>query len=342
MKLGTVWPAALAAVSLLMPSTSGARTEREAPELAALFEREHLTGTVVMLDPPTDTLHIANAVRARERFVPASTFKIPNSLIGPDVGAVASIDEVLPSGGKPQRFNHSEHDMNLRDAIKASNVPVYRELARGIGLERMHEGLLRIGYGNMETGDVVDRFWLDEPLAIRAIEQVEFLRRLAEERLPLKKDAIAAVKAITLLDRTYSYALHGKTAWYWPDGRRRTGRVVGRAGCGRECLRAAGACSTSAAAALTLKMRASSITALTLYEAHYPRLPDLRSARRLAGTCTTFCRCGKQSFLVRGQIQSQCRERRSGQEGNGEEETAQGDGARRQYAQVERLHREIH
>ncbi len=227
MKLRSLWLIAAAAVSLLMPSASGARTQREAPELAAIFKREGLTGTFVMLDPGTDTLHVANAAHARERFVPASTFKITNSLIGLDAGAMASIDEVLPYGGKPQRFKHWEQDMNLRDAIKVSNVPVYRELARRIGIERMREGLRRIGYGNMETGDVVDRFWLDGPLAISAVEQVEFLQRLAEDRLPVKKEAMAAVKAITLLEKTDAYALHGKTGWYWPENGQQVGWWVG-------------------------------------------------------------------------------------------------------------------
>ena len=69
--------------------------------------------------------------------------------------------------------------MGLRDAIKMSNVPIYQELARRIGLERMREGVKKLGYGNMEIGSVVDRFWLAGPLAISAVEQTDFLRRLA-------------------------------------------------------------------------------------------------------------------------------------------------------------------
>ena len=71
--------------------------------------------------------------------------KVANSLIGLSTGAVRSADEVLPYGGKPQRFKAWEHDMSLRDAIKASNVPVYQELARRIGLERMRANVSRLG-----------------------------------------------------------------------------------------------------------------------------------------------------------------------------------------------------
>jgi beta-lactamase class D len=201
----------------LPPLALSARTEREMPELAAIFEREGITGTFVMLDPATDTLHVAGAERARQRFMPASTFKITNALIGLDRGAVQNVDEVLPYGGKPQRIKSWEKDMSLRDGIKVSNVPVFQELARRIELEPMREALRRLGYGNMETGDVVDRFWLDGPLAISAIEQVEFLARLASGTLPVKREAMAAVQEITLLEKMDSYTLHGKTGWYWPD-----------------------------------------------------------------------------------------------------------------------------
>jgi beta-lactamase class D len=218
----------VAVVIALVASTSHARTKREAPELAALFEREGLTGTFVMLDSVTETLVIANSARAHERFMPASTFKIVNTLIGLDVGAVQNVDEVLPYGGKPQRLKQWEQDMNLRDAIKVSNVPVYQELARRIGLERMREGVRRLGYGNMEIGSVVDRFWLDGPLAISAVEQVEFLHSLADERLPVKKEATTGAKEITLVEKTGAYQLHAKTGWYWPnEGGQQVGWWVG-------------------------------------------------------------------------------------------------------------------
>ena len=133
---------------------------------------------------------------------PASTFKIANSLIGLDVGAVKNVDEVLPYGGKPQRIKEWERDMGLRDAIKMSNVPIYQELARRIGIERMREGVKKLGYGNMEIGNVVDRFWLDGPLAISAVEQTEFLHRLINGSLPINPEAVRAVKEITFLEKT--------------------------------------------------------------------------------------------------------------------------------------------
>jgi len=186
-------------------------------------------GTFVLFDREADTMFGWDEARAKQRFTPASTFKIANSLIGLDVGAVKGVDEVLPYGGGPQRLKHWEQDMNLRDAIKASNVPVYQELARRIGLERIRDGVKKFGYGNMEIGHVADRFWLEGPLAISAVEQTEYLGRLINGTLPVSAEAVRVVKEITSLEKTDSYELHGKTGWHWPEnGGRQIGWWVGR------------------------------------------------------------------------------------------------------------------
>jgi beta-lactamase class D len=190
-----------------------ARTYQEVPELAKCFQDKGVVGTFVLFDVATDTMFVSDEARAQKRFTPASTFKIANSLIGLDVTAVKSVDEVLPYGGKPQRIKEWERDMGLREAIKMSNVPIYQELARRIGIERMREGVRKLGYGNMEIGSVVDRFWLDGPLAISAVEQAEFLNRIVIGSLPIKAEAVRAVKEITLLEKNDTYELHGKTGW---------------------------------------------------------------------------------------------------------------------------------
>jgi beta-lactamase class D len=217
-----------AALLLLLGLSQGvcARSFQEVSELTAIFQREKLNGTFVLLDLANQTAFLSNKARAEKRFIPASTFKIANSLLGLDTGAVKSVDEVLPYGGKPQRLKAWERDMNLRDAIKASNVPIYQELARRIGFERMRAGLKKLAYGNMEIGDVVDRFWLDGPLAISAVEQTEFLGRLVEGKLPVSAEATRAVKEITLLEKTETYELHGKTGWHF-DTRQQIGWWVG-------------------------------------------------------------------------------------------------------------------
>lgn len=186
---------------------------REFPAWAEAFKAAGVEGTFVVLDAQTGISSVHNAKRAAIRYIPASTFKIPNTLLGLETGAVSSVDEVLPFGGGPQFMPSWERDMSLREAIKISNVPIYRELARRIGLERMRLELKKLNYGNGEIGEVVDRFWLDGPLAISAMEQTDFLSRLAADNLPCEKANMAAVREMTLLEKTDTLELHGKTGW---------------------------------------------------------------------------------------------------------------------------------
>jgi beta-lactamase class D len=187
--------------------------QEERPELARFFAAENVTGTFVLHDARAGIVRVYDPARAARRFVPASTFKILNSLIGLETRAVANVDEVVPYGGRPQRLKAWEKDMPLREAIRVSNVPVYQELARRIGLARMAETVRKFDYGNGEIGSVIDRFWLDGPLAISALEQADFLARLATGKLPVGAPALAAVKEITLIEKTERYHLHAKTGW---------------------------------------------------------------------------------------------------------------------------------
>jgi len=182
-------------------------------ELAKAFVSHDAQGTFVVLDRGKNRLIEHNQERARQRFVPASTFKIVNALIGLSGGAVESVDVILPYGGQPQPFLSWEKDMSLREAMPISNVPIYQELARRIGLEEMTRAVEAFSYGNAEVGEVVDRFWLDGPLKVSAVEQVDFLRRMLAGELGLPRDVLNAVEEITLLESSPDYKLHGKTGW---------------------------------------------------------------------------------------------------------------------------------
>ncbi len=186
-------------------------------EVAHIFEQAEVEGAFVVYDVAEDRLIGFNRKRANTPFVPASTFKIPNSLIGLATGAVESVDEVLPYGGEPQPIKAWEQDMALREAIKISNVPIYQELARRIGLERMQTEIEQLGYGNARLGHSVDEFWLVGPLEITPVEQTLFLARLAQGHLPLPQEVQSTVRDIVELEQGEGWTLYGKTGWTGPD-----------------------------------------------------------------------------------------------------------------------------
>jgi beta-lactamase class D len=185
----------------------------ESPAVGKLFKGVTVNGTFVLYDVTAERFIGHDQTRAETRFVPASTFKIPNTLIGLSTGVVKSVDEVLPYGGHTQPFKAWEKDMGLREAITLSNVAIYQELARRIGLERMRDNVSRMDFGNKEIGAAVDSFWLVGPLKITAIEQTQFLARLAQGLLPFPKTTQNSVREIVLLDQGENWKLYGKTGW---------------------------------------------------------------------------------------------------------------------------------
>jgi beta-lactamase class D len=179
-----------------------------------LFEKADVDGTFVLQDAAHGSWRGHNRVRAEQRFSPASTFKIVNALIGLSLGAVASVDERIPYRGDANPFMREWLEpMGLRGAMRVSNVPIYQELARRIGLARMNEAIQRLGYGNALIGSDVTTFWLRGPLAISAIEQACFMSRLAHQSLPFPQNAQQQVAQITRIDAGPGWSLHAKTGW---------------------------------------------------------------------------------------------------------------------------------
>lgn len=223
------WMLAILAALLVLPAPAGAqmRHMEERPDLGRFFDAAGVNGTFVLLNVQTDEMTIVYPGRALRRYVPASTFKIVNSLIALEIGAVTDVDEVLPYGGTPQPFKAWEKDMGLREAIRASNVPVYQEVARRIGLERMRGMLERLGYGNADPGTVIDRFWLDGPLEINAVEQTRFVAALATNKLPLSNRSQALVREILLLEEIDGAKLCDKTGWAFYADKTDLGWIVG-------------------------------------------------------------------------------------------------------------------
>lgn len=208
----------LTGILLLWSVQAHALDIEQSPILETLFNSAGINGTFVLYDVSENRRIVHNLPRAEKRFIPASTFKIANSLIGLSTGAVESVDDILPFGGKPQPFKSWEQDMALRDAIRVSNVPVYQELARRISLEQMRDNLAAIPYGNAEIGNEVDTFWLKGPLQISAVEQTVFLAQLAQGALPFPIDAQQSVREIVTLEQTDDRVLYGKSGWLMAAG----------------------------------------------------------------------------------------------------------------------------
>lgn len=172
-----------------------------------------LGGSFIMYDRNADTYNRYNPSECNRRRSPASTFKILNSLIGLETGVITDEHFVIPWDSVVRPISAWNRDHDLASAIANSVVPYYQELARRVGEKRMRDEVTRVGYGNNDISGGIDRFWLGSSLRISPLEQLEFLRRLYDGRLPFSPRSIAIVKKILVLEKTDRYTLRGKTGF---------------------------------------------------------------------------------------------------------------------------------
>ncbi len=206
-------PAGIGLEVFALPKDAGAREVVARDDLKSVFRDAGVAGTFVAFDAMADRMTLVDRERAARRYIPASTFKIPNTLIAFEAGVVSGPDEMFRHDGKPRAMKTWERDMTLREAITASNVPVYQEIARRVGLERYRSWIDRLGYGNREIGEAVDTFWLKGPLETSAVEQVQFLAMLGQGKLPASARAQALVRDMIRIEAKGPRTLFAKTGW---------------------------------------------------------------------------------------------------------------------------------
>lgn len=185
---------------------------KDHPEWMQYFTRYGIKdGCFMLRDHTHETIHYYNKERCTSRFLPASTFKIFNSLVALET-AIAPDDQLVIKWDSLPRRPDWDKDLTMHDAFKVSCVPYYRELARRIGAVRMQHYLDTLKYGNMKIGGKVDTFWLDNSLKISADEQIGFLKRLYfAELTAVSERSQRIVKTMMLQEQTPEYNLYYKT-----------------------------------------------------------------------------------------------------------------------------------
>lgn len=184
-----------------------------APELAPIFARERARGAVVLWDSRAPKPRCFGGALCRQRFLPASTFKIPNSLIALETGVAPGPGFALRWDGVKRVIPEWNRDQTLASAFRYSVVWFYQELARRIGEGRLAMWVARLGYGNQRIDGGVDRFWLDGALRVSPLEQVTFLQRLERGALPASARAQRLVRDLMEIERGPGWVWRGKTGW---------------------------------------------------------------------------------------------------------------------------------
>ncbi len=194
--------------------------------LAKYFTENKVDGCFALMDNGTGEFTVYNLDRYRDSsFLPASTFKIVNSLIGLQTGKIVNDSMVIKWDGVTRPFESWNKDLTMYEAFRASAVPYYQEVARRIGKDTMQFWLDSLSYGTKKITTAIDTFWLDNSLKITPDEELGLVKRLYFNQLPFFKTYQETVKRAMLFENNANYRLGYKTGWgFWNE---KTGKHFG-------------------------------------------------------------------------------------------------------------------
>jgi beta-lactamase class D len=182
--------------------------------LKNFFDENHVNGTFAMFNNGTGEFTVFNLKRYRDSaFLPASTFKIVNSLIGLQTGKITNDSMVIKWDGVERPVKEWNKDLSMYEAFRVSAVPYYQEVARRIGKDTMQFWLDSISYGTKKITTKIDTFWLDNSLKITPDEEMGLVKRLYFHQLPFFDTYEDIVKRAMLFEDNSNYKLSYKTGW---------------------------------------------------------------------------------------------------------------------------------
>ncbi len=205
--------------------------------LGKLFKENGVTGTFGIFDNGQGDFTVYNLNRFKDSaYLPASTFKIVNSLIGIETGRIVDENMIIkwdgvvryyPNGDTAKEWNR---DLTMAKAFEYSSFPYYQQVARLIGKDTMQHYLDTLGYGSRYNKAVikdVDQFWVNNSVKVTADEQLGLAKKLFFDQLPFQKRSQRIVKQAMLRESNSNYQLSYKTGWGFSENGNAIGWVVG-------------------------------------------------------------------------------------------------------------------
>lgn len=197
-------------------------------KLKKYFDENKVDGCFALMDNGTGKFTVHNLGRYRDSsYLPASTFKIVNSLIGLQTGKISSDSMIIKWDGVKRRIEDWNQDLNMYNAFRVSSVNYYQEVARRIGKDTMQLWLDSLKYGTQKIVGPIDSFWLNNSLKIKPDEELGLVKRLYFNQLPFFKSYQEMVKRAMLFENNSNYRLGYKTGWGFSENGHAIGWIVG-------------------------------------------------------------------------------------------------------------------
>lgn len=179
-----------------------------------ILDKTKLEGAILIYDLNKDVYYSNDFEWSEKGNLPASTFKIPNSIIALEAEVVKNDSTIFKWDGESRFLKVWEQDLTLKEAFHYSCVPCYQEVARKIGVERMKSNLAKLDFGSMDVNETtLDNFWLEGKSKINQFKQIDFLKRLHNSELLISERTDSIMKNMMIMSKNNQYVLRGKTGW---------------------------------------------------------------------------------------------------------------------------------
>jgi len=177
------------------------------------FDEYNVTGGFVLYDLQQDEYIRYHPERCSQPVIPASTYKIFNSMVCLETGVIEDASSIIKWDSVESWNENWNRDHTLKSAFHSSCVPCYQQLARKVGEERMQFYIDQNQYGNQDISGGIDMFWLTGNLRISPNEQVEMLKKLYFNKLAFSERTMQVVKKMMVMEQDSTHTLRGKTGW---------------------------------------------------------------------------------------------------------------------------------
>jgi len=202
---------------------SSVKTEKsqqvQSSEFQSILDSAKVKGAIVLYDLLENGYYSNDFEWAKTQRLPASTYKIPNSIIALETGVVENDSILFKWNGEPRGMKIWEQDLIFKDAFHFSCVPCYQDVARRIGAKRMNQYLNKLNYGAMDVDSTnIDVFWLEGRSRISQLQQINFLKRFYKSELKITERTETLMKKLMVIEENELYSLSGKTGWATRNG----------------------------------------------------------------------------------------------------------------------------
>lgn len=205
----------LVVCSLLFLMSCGGSKEPSELLLDDIYKEYKVDGCFLLKSLTSGQTFVYNKERSRQGFLPASTFKIVNSIIAFETGVAMDENLLIKWDSVVRQVPTWNQDHTLKTAFQASCVPYYQKLAARIGTSRMQEWVNKLQYGKMDIRDeTITDFWLKGNSKITPFEQLDFLERLVDNKLPIKPSTNHQIRSVMMIATdSLGTMMSGKTGW---------------------------------------------------------------------------------------------------------------------------------